>query len=48
MVAGRRVILAVDRLDYAKGIVETVEAFDHFLSSYPAYEGRVVLISDDR
>ncbi len=44
MVGNRRVILSVDRLDYTKGIVERLEAFDQFLSTYPDYRGAVVLI----
>jgi trehalose 6-phosphate synthase/phosphatase len=34
----------VDRLDYSKGIPERLVAYDHFLTRYPEYKGRVTLI----
>lgn len=40
----RKIILSVDRLDYSKGIIERLEAFDLFLSKNPLYRGRVTLI----
>lgn len=43
-VGGRQIILSIDRLDYTKGIVERLEAFDWFLSTWPEYKGRVTLI----
>ncbi|RPJ20371.1 MAG: bifunctional alpha,alpha-trehalose-phosphate synthase (UDP-forming)/trehalose-phosphatase, partial [Planctomycetaceae bacterium] len=43
-VGNRRIILSIDRLDYTKGIVERLEAFDQFLSTYPEFRGTVVLI----
>ncbi|MEN6429152.1 MAG: bifunctional alpha,alpha-trehalose-phosphate synthase (UDP-forming)/trehalose-phosphatase [Phycisphaerales bacterium] len=43
-VGDRRVILSIDRLDYTKGIVERLEAFDWFLSTWPQYKGSVTLI----
>ncbi|MBP7050120.1 MAG: bifunctional alpha,alpha-trehalose-phosphate synthase (UDP-forming)/trehalose-phosphatase [Phycisphaerae bacterium] len=43
-VGNRRVILSIDRLDYTKGIVERLEAFDWFLSNWPQYKGSVTLI----
>ncbi len=43
-VGGRQIILSIDRLDYTKGIVERLEAFDWFLSTWPQYKGRVTLI----
>ncbi|MHC4692280.1 MAG: bifunctional alpha,alpha-trehalose-phosphate synthase (UDP-forming)/trehalose-phosphatase [Planctomycetota bacterium] len=39
-----KIILSVDRLDYSKGIIERLEAFDLFLSSNPQYRGKVTLI----
>ncbi len=39
-----KVILSVDRLDYTKGILNRLEAFDLFLRTNPAYRGRVTLI----
>ncbi|NLH42511.1 MAG: bifunctional alpha,alpha-trehalose-phosphate synthase (UDP-forming)/trehalose-phosphatase [Planctomycetes bacterium] len=43
-VGNRKIILSIDRLDYTKGIVERLEAFDWFLSTWPQYEGKVTLI----
>ena len=40
----RKVILSVDRLDYTKGILHRVKAFDHFLKLYPEYRDRVTLL----
>lgn len=37
-------IIAVDRLDYSKGIAERFQAFDTFLTMYPAYGEKVALI----
>ena len=44
IVGQRKIIVSVDRLDYTKGIVERLEAFDWFLSTYPEYKGKVTLI----
>lgn len=43
-VANRKMILSVDRLDYTKGILERLEAFDIFLEKYPKYRKKVTLI----
>lgn len=43
-VGNRRIIISIDRLDYTKGIVERLEAFDLFLSENPQYKGKVTLI----
>ncbi|MBN1899990.1 bifunctional alpha,alpha-trehalose-phosphate synthase (UDP-forming)/trehalose-phosphatase [Candidatus Sumerlaeota bacterium] len=40
----RKVILSVDRLDYTKGILHRLEAFDYFLKKYPEYKSKVTLI----
>jgi len=40
----RKVILSIDRLDYTKGIIQRLEAFDLFLSENPEYKGKVTLI----
>ncbi len=40
----RKIILSIDRLDYTKGIVQRLEAFDLFLSQNPDYKGKVTLI----
>ena len=35
--AGQRVILSIDRLDYSKGILQRLQAFDLFLQENPGY-----------
>lgn len=40
---GIKLILSIDRLDYAKGIPQRLEAFELFLSRYPQYAGKVCL-----
>jgi trehalose 6-phosphate synthase/phosphatase len=40
----RKIILSIDRLDYTKGIIERLEAFDLFLSQNPEYKEQVTLI----
>ena len=40
----RKIIVSIDRLDYTKGIVRRLEAFDLFLSENPDYRGKVTLI----
>jgi len=41
---GRRLILGVDRLDYSKGITHRIQAFGHFLDTYPEWRGRVTYL----
>jgi len=43
-VGNRKIIISIDRLDYTKGIMERLEAFDLFLSENPQYKGKVTLI----
>jgi trehalose 6-phosphate synthase/phosphatase len=42
--AGFKVVLSVDRLDYSKGIPHRLEGFETFLVSNPEYLGKVVLL----
>jgi trehalose 6-phosphate synthase/phosphatase len=42
--ADRHLVIAIDRLDYTKGIPERLRAFRHFLGSRPEWRGRVTLI----
>jgi trehalose 6-phosphate synthase len=42
--AGRRLIIGVDRLDYTKGIPERLEAFALLLQTFPEWRGKVSLI----
>jgi len=39
-----KIILSIDRLDYTKGIVNRLEAFQTFLEAYPSWRGSVVLM----
>ncbi|PRD57510.1 bifunctional alpha,alpha-trehalose-phosphate synthase (UDP-forming)/trehalose-phosphatase [Sphingobacterium gobiense] len=39
----RKIILSIDRLDYSKGILERLYAFENFLIKYPQYSNQVVL-----
>jgi len=39
-----KVVLSVDRLDYSKGILQRLEAFELFLKSYPEWQDKVSLI----
>ncbi|MCM2256115.1 MAG: bifunctional alpha,alpha-trehalose-phosphate synthase (UDP-forming)/trehalose-phosphatase [Vicinamibacteria bacterium] len=41
---GRRLVLAVDRLDYTKGIPERLRAFRLLLERHPEWRGRVCLV----
>ncbi|MCP8311354.1 MAG: bifunctional alpha,alpha-trehalose-phosphate synthase (UDP-forming)/trehalose-phosphatase [Candidatus Methylarchaceae archaeon HK01B] len=40
----RKIILSIDRLDYTKGILLRLEAFDAFLEKNPKYKEKVTLI----
>ncbi|CAG0913995.1 unnamed protein product [Notodromas monacha] len=40
----QKVVLGVDRLDYTKGIVERVKAFELLFEKYPKYIGQVSLL----
>jgi trehalose 6-phosphate synthase len=42
--SGRQLITSVDRLDYTKGLIERMEAYQHLLASYPAYRDNVSLL----
>ena len=39
-----RIILGVDRLDYTKGILQRLEAYDTFLARNPEWHGRVCFV----
>jgi trehalose 6-phosphate synthase/phosphatase len=43
-VGERKTIISIDRLDYTKGIIQRLEAFDLFLSQNPEYKEKVTLI----
>jgi len=41
---GMKIILSVDRLDYSKGILQRLEAYELFLSENPEYHKKIVLV----
>jgi trehalose 6-phosphate synthase len=42
--AGRSMIIGVDRLDYSKGIGLRMQAFEHFLANHPRWRGAVTYL----
>lgn len=40
----KKIIVSVDRLDYSKGIMNRLEAFEQFLKRYPSYHRKVSLV----
>lgn len=42
--AGRSLVIGVDRLDYSKGIPQRFEAFHHMLGSRPEHRGKVTFM----
>jgi trehalose 6-phosphate synthase/phosphatase len=40
----RKLILSIDRLDYTKGVVNRIKAFELFLTKYPEYLEKVRLV----
>ena len=42
--AGRKLLIGVDRLDYSKGIIHRIEAFSHFLETETAWRNRVIYL----
>jgi trehalose 6-phosphate synthase len=42
--AGRKLMIGVDRLDYSKGLIERFQAYDHFLDTHPEHSGRVTFM----
>lgn len=42
--AGKKVVLSVERLDYVKGPLEKVLAFEQFLDDYPEFHGKIELV----
>ncbi len=43
-VGAKKIILSIDRLDYTKGLIHRLEAFDAFLERYPSYREKVTLV----
>jgi trehalose 6-phosphate synthase/phosphatase len=42
--AGRKLILSIDRLDYTKGILNRLIAFDQLLRDVPEWKGKILLM----
>jgi glucosylglycerol-phosphate synthase len=42
---GKKIILSIERLDYVKGPLEKLRAFNQFLHDYPEFHGQVELIN---
>ncbi len=42
--AGRALIIGIDRLDYSKGIVHRLDGYERFLEKYPEWHGRVTYL----
>lgn len=40
----RDLIIGVDRLDYSKGLIKRIKAFEHLLTAYPDNRGKVVFL----
>lgn len=41
--SNRKFILSIDRLDYSKGIIERLRAFEALLKTYPEFQNEVIL-----
>jgi trehalose 6-phosphate synthase len=41
---GRKLVLGVDRLDYSKGIVQRMQAYEHFLEESPEWRGKATFL----
>jgi trehalose 6-phosphate synthase len=42
--AGRALMVGVDRLDYSKGIVNRLDGYERFLEKYPEWHGRITYL----
>lgn len=42
---GKKLILSAERLDYVKGPLEKILAFERFLEEYPEYHGKIELVN---
>jgi trehalose 6-phosphate synthase len=42
--AGRAMVIGVDRLDYSKGLAQRMDAFERFLALYPDWRGKVTYV----
>ncbi|MEL7121366.1 MAG: bifunctional alpha,alpha-trehalose-phosphate synthase (UDP-forming)/trehalose-phosphatase [Bacteroidota bacterium] len=44
MARTKKIVISIDRLDYTKGILQRISAFDAFLKKYPGFVGKVTLV----
>lgn len=44
-IGDKKIILSVERLDYVKGPLEKINAFQEFLEQYPEFHGKVELVN---
>lgn len=44
MIGDKKIILAIDRLDYTKGILERLTAFEMFLTEFPEFREKVSML----
>jgi trehalose 6-phosphate synthase/phosphatase len=44
LISGRKLMLSIDRLDYSKGILERLNAFELFLETYPEEREKIVFV----
>jgi trehalose 6-phosphate synthase len=42
--AGRAMVIGVDRLDYSKGLAQRMDAFERFLATYPDWRGKITYL----
>lgn len=42
--AGQKIVLSVDRLDYSKGILQRLEAYEYFLQTHKRWHKKITLI----
>jgi trehalose 6-phosphate synthase len=42
--AGRAMVIGVDRLDYSKGLAQRLDAFERFLATHPEWRGKVTYL----
>jgi len=42
--AGRAMVIGVERLDYSKGLAQRIDAFERFLAVYPDWRGKVTYL----
>ncbi len=40
----KKIIISIDRLDYTKGILTRLRAYESFLKKYPEYQGKVSMV----